>query len=76
MDMSPVRQVCPKPPCGARGKDMADRKQVRRQRQGRDRPGLHQVLQGSREQRKMEGTGCEVIRGAPTTPAVKEQVKG
>ena len=24
----------------------------------------------------MEETGCEVIGGAPTTPTVKEQVKG
>ena len=27
--------------------------------------------EGSGEERKMEETGCEVIRGAPTTPAVK-----
>ena len=34
------------------------------------------VPEGSGEQRKkMEETGCEVICGAPTTPAVKGQVK-
>ena len=42
-----------------------------RQYQGRDRPGVHQVPEGSGEQRKMEETGCEIICGAPTTLAVK-----
>ena len=30
-----------------------------------------QIPEGSGEQRKMEETGCEVICGAPTPPAVK-----
>ena len=45
--------------------------EVGRQHQGMDRLGVHQVKEGSGEQRKMEETGCEVICGAPTTPAVK-----
>ena len=46
--------------------------EVGRQHQGMDRPGVHQVPEGSREQRKVEETSCEVICGAPVTPAVKE----
>ena len=45
--------------------------EVERKHQGMDRPGVRQVPEGSGEQRKMEETGCEVICGAPTTPAVK-----
>ena len=40
-----------------------------------DGPGVRQVPEGSGEQREMEETGCEVICGAPTTPAVEGQVK-
>ena len=36
-----------------------------------DRPGVRQVPEGSGEQRKMEETGGEIIRGAPTILAVK-----
>ena len=50
-------------------------KEVGRQHQGMDRPGVRQVPEGGGEQRKMEVTGCEVICGAPTTPAVKGTVK-
>ena len=39
-----------------------------------DRPGVHQVPEGSGEQRKMEETGCEIICGAPTTLAVRGQM--
>ena len=46
-------------------------KEVRRQHQGVDRPGVHQVSEGNGEWRKMERIGCEVICGAPTTPAGK-----
>ena len=45
--------------------------EVGRQHPGMDRPGVHQVTEGSGEQRKMEETGCEVICGAPTTLVVK-----
>ena len=45
--------------------------QVGRQHQGMDRPGVCQVPEGSGEQGKMQETGCEIICGAPTTPAVK-----
>ena len=44
---------------------------VGRQHQGIDRPGVRQVPEGSGEERKMEETGCEVIRGAPMAPVVK-----
>ena len=46
-----------------------------RQHQRMDRPGVHQVPEGSGEQRKMEETGGEVICGAPTTLVVKGQLK-
>ena len=39
-----------------------------------DRPGVRQVPEGSGEWRKLEETGCEVIRSAPTTPAFDEGV--
>ena len=45
--------------------------EVGRQHQGMDRPGLCQVPEGRGEQRKMRGTGHEVICGAPMTPVVK-----
>ena len=46
-------------------------KEVGRQHQRVDRPGVRQVPGGCGEQRKMEQTGCESICGAPTTLAVK-----
>ena len=46
-------------------------KEVGRQHQGMDRPVIHRILEGSGKQRKMEETGCEVICGIPTSPAVK-----
>ena len=45
-------------------------KEVGRQHQGMDRPGVHQVPEASGEQRKLEKTGPEVTCGAPTTPEV------
>ena len=36
-----------------------------------DRPEARQVPDSSGEQRKMEGTGCEIICGASVTLAVK-----
>ena len=50
-------------------------KEAVRQHQEMDRPGARQVLEGNGEQSKMEETGCEVICGAPTTPAVMGLVK-
>ena len=50
---------------------MQTEEEVGRQYKGMDWPGVRQVPEGSREQRKMEKTGCEIICGAPTTPAVK-----
>ena len=50
-------------------------KEVGRQHQGVDRPGVCKVPEGNGEQRKMEETDCEVIHGALTTPAVKGYVK-
>ena len=44
---------------------------VGRQHQGMDRPGVRQIQEASREQGKMEKTGCKIICGAPTTLAVK-----
>ena len=42
-----------------------------RQHQEMDRPGIRQVLDGSREQGRMEETGCEIICDTLATPAVK-----
>ena len=52
-------------------KTMQTEKEVGRQHQGMDRPGVRQVREGSGEQGKMEKTGCNIICGAPTTLAVK-----
>ena len=49
--------------------------EVRGQHQGIDRPAVRQVPEGSGEQRTMEEAGCEIICGAPTTLAVKGEVK-
>ena len=43
-------------------------KEVGRQHQGRDRPGVHGVQEGSGEQRKTKDIACEVICGAPKSP--------
>ena len=45
--------------------------EVGRQHHGMDRPGVHQVQEGSGEQGKMEQTGYEIICDAPATLAVK-----
>ena len=47
------------------------KKEVGRQHQGMDRPGVRQVPEGSGEQGKIEKTGCKIICGVPTTLAVK-----
>ena len=47
-------------------------RQRKRQHKGMDRPGVHQITEGSGGQGKMEETGCEINRCAPTTLAVKE----
>ena len=39
------------------------------------RPGVRQVLEDSGEQGKMDETGCEIICGAPTTLAVKGEMR-
>ena len=70
-----VHQVWPKPFCTAQREGKEERQteeEVGRQHQGMDRPGVCQVPEGSGERGKMEETGCEVIRCAPTMPAVKE----
>ena len=47
-------------------------KEMERQHQGTDWPGVRQVPEGSGEKEKMEETGCEIICGAQTTLAVKK----
>ena len=77
MDMSPLYQVWPNHLArhSERGKKTRqteeDEEEVGRQHQAMDRPGVRQVPEGDGEQRKMEETGCGIICGAPTTPAVK-----
>ena len=44
---------------------------VGRQHQQMDGLGVRQVPEGSREQGKMDETGCEIVCGAPTTLEVK-----
>ena len=48
-------------------------KEVGRQHQETDRPGVCQVPEGSREQKLMEKTGCEVICGAQVTPKLRDR---
>ena len=47
--------------------------EVGRQHQGMDRHEVRLAPEGNGEQRKIMETGCEVICGAPTTPAVKNR---
>ena len=54
-----------------RKKTRQTEEEVGRQRQGMDRPGVRQVPQGRKEQRKMEETGGEVLCGSQTTLAFK-----
>ena len=54
-----------------RRRQSRQKKEVRRQHQGMDRPGVRQVSEGGGEQTKMEETGCEVICDAQTTLTVK-----
>ena len=60
---------------GKKKKTSQTEEEVRRQHQGMDRPRVRKVPEGSGEQRKIEETGCEVIRGAPATTSVKGQMK-
>ena len=53
------------------GKRQGRKKEVGRQHQGMDRPGVRQVPEGSGGQGKMMESGCEIICGAPTTSVVK-----
>ena len=46
-------------------------KEVGKLHQRMDRPGVCKVPEDGGEQRKMEETGCEVIRDAPMTLAVE-----
>ena len=74
MDTSPIHQVLPNHLArySERGKKTRQtEKEVGRQHQAMDRPGVGQVPEGSGEQGKMEETGCEIICGAPTTRAMK-----
>ena len=74
MVMSPIHQVWPKPSCKAQWKgeeDKADKGRVGKTASGMDRPGVHQVTEGSGERGKMEETGCKIISGAPNTLVVK-----
>ena len=45
--------------------------EVEKQRKGIDRPGVHQIQEGSGEQEKMEETGYGIICDAQMTLAVK-----
>ena len=47
------------------------KKEVGKQHQGMDRPGVRQVPAGSGEQGKLEETVCEIICDAPTILAIK-----
>ena len=72
--MSPFIRSCPNhlARSSERGKKTRQtEEEVGRQHQGMDRPGVRQVPEGNGEQGKMEKTGCEIIRGVPTTLAVK-----
>ena len=67
MDMSPVHQVWPKPPCKAQWKveeDEADRRRGEKTTSGN---GQAWSLPSPRGQWRTEENGCEIICGAPTT---------
>ena len=53
-----------------RKKTKQTEKEMGRQHQEMDRPGIRQVLEGSGEQGEMEETVCEIC-GAPVTLAIK-----
>ena len=59
---------------GRRQGSQKKKEKVGRQHRGMDRRGVRHVPEGSGEQGRMEETGCEIICGAPTTLAVKEQM--
>ena len=70
--MFPVHQVWPKPSYSEREKKTRQtEEEVGRQHQGMDRPGVWQVLEGSRVQGNVEKTGFEIICSTPTTLAIK-----
>ena len=48
---------------------------MERQHQGIYSPGVRIVPEGSGEQGKMGETGCEIMCGAPTTLAVKGEMR-
>ena len=54
-----------------RGKKTRQTEEEVGRHQGTDRLGFRQVPEGSGEQGKVEETGCEIIRGAPTILGVK-----
>ena len=70
MDMSPVHQNHLVRHSERGKKTRQTEKEVGRQPQEMDGPGVRQVPEGSREQRKMEETVCEIICGAQTNLAV------
>ena len=73
-DLPTIVKWC-KPSCKAQWKGEEDKaateEEVGRQHQGMDRPGVLQDPEGSREQRKMEETGCEITCGTPMTLMVQ-----
>ena len=74
MDMFPVHQSGQNHVAkhSERGKKtMQTEEEVGRQHEGMDRPGVCKVPEGSREQGKLEESGCEIICGAPTALAVE-----
>ena len=74
MVMSPVHQVWSNHLArySERGKKTRQtEKEVGRQHQGMNRPGVRQVPEGNGEHGKIEDIGCEIICGVPTTLAVK-----
>ena len=52
------------------GRRQGRQEEVGRQHQGMGVPGVHEVPEGSGEQRKLEETGCEVICYPQTTLVV------
>ena len=73
MDTSPVHQFGQNHRArhSERGKKTRQTEEEVGKHQGMDRPGVHQVPEGSGEQGNMEKTGCKIICDAPTTLVVK-----
>ena len=55
------------------GRKQGKEEEVGRQHKGIDRPGVHQVQEGSGEQGQMEETSCKIICGAQRPSQLRDR---